>query len=162
MAALLPEAAVRLVLTKGAVCDPKATFAILQKSSISVMHWTEKSEFRGIDLHDSWVLSWSLIKNRLTFEIEASIWPDSPFYEPPLPDEYTCYKRAQLEFDGFQAVHGLKPMDQVNPGFDASGSRDFGNIDELEDTENGYRICGDFGSVHIVGGTMQFEVRASY
>ena len=40
------------------------------------------------------------------------------------------------------------------------GSRDYGNIDELEQTEKGYRISGDFGSVTIEGGTMSFTVEA--
>ena len=125
------------------------------------MRWTEKSEFQGIDLHDSCVLSWSVDQNRLTFEIEASIWPDSTYYEPPLPDEHTCYRRAQLVFEGFQAIDGLKCMEQTNSSIDPDGSRDFGNIDELEDTENGYRVCGEFGSVEIIGGTMQFKIETS-
>lgn len=141
--------------------DPQQPVKTYRENPISTMRWTEKSEFEGIDLNDSFVLSWSVGEGRLTFEIEASIWPDSPFYDPPLPGEHTCYKRAQLEFDGFQAIDGFKPIERTESSVDPDGSRDFGNIDELEDTKNGFRICGDFGSVEIVGGAMKFTINTS-
>ena len=130
------------------------------KSPISKMRWTEKPEFLGIDLNDSFVLSWGIADERLVFELEASIWPDSQYYEAPLPENYTCYRRAQLAFAGFKDVDGLKSMEQTNSSIDPDGSRDYGNIDELEQTEKGYRISGDFGSVAIEGGTMSFTVEA--
>lgn len=101
-------------------------------------------------------MSWSLSEKCLIFELEASVWPDSIYYEPPLKGEYTCYKRSQLVFEGFEAIDGLKPMERVRSSVDANDSRDFGNIDDLEDTNDGYLICGDFGLVVVTGGTMQF------
>ena len=47
--------------------------------------------FKGIDLNDSFVLSWYQGTNELTFELEASIWPESTYYEKPKPNEHTCY-----------------------------------------------------------------------
>ena len=60
------------------------------------MNWKEMEIFKGIDLNDSFVLSWKYINDTLTFDIEASIWPESPFYEKPVGDDYTCYKNAFL------------------------------------------------------------------
>jgi hypothetical protein len=122
------------------------------------LNLTQSSELLGIDLQDSFVLSWSVENDWLTFEVEASIWPDSPHYEPPLPDEYTCYKRATLTFHGFDSIEGLKHMEDVRFSVDPDGSRDFGNIDVLEAQGNGYRVVGDFGDVTVSGGLMQFAV----
>ncbi len=119
---------------------------------------TQAIELLGINLQDSFVLSWSVENDRLTFEVEASIWPDSPHYEPPLPDKFTCYKHATLVFHGFDSIDGLKNMEDVKYSIDLNGSRDFGNIDVLEVQEDGYRVVGDFGDVTVSGGVMRFAV----
>lgn len=122
------------------------------------MNWTDRPEFRGIDLNDSFVLAWELNSDRLAFDLEASIWPESPHYERPKPNEHTCYRRAQLIFEGFISVNGLKNMDQVEGHIDPDGTMDFDCIEELDETESGFRITGEFGSVAISGGTMDFVI----
>lgn len=122
------------------------------------MNLTKTAELLGIDLQDSCVLSWSVENGRLTFRVEASIWPDSPHYQPPLADEYTCYKPATLVFYGFDSIEGLKHMGDVRFSVDADGSRDYGNIDVLEAQGNSYRVVGDFGDVTVSGGLMKFTV----
>ena len=122
------------------------------------MDWAKNPIFRGIDLTDSFVLAWQLDGDRLAFDLEASIWPESPHYERPKPNEYTCYKRAQLVFKGFTAVSGLKDMDQVKGHIDPDGTKDFDCIEELNETESGFRITGEFGSVAISGGTINFAI----
>ncbi len=46
--------------------------------------WREMREFQWIDLEDSWVLGWTLdpTARRLTFQLEASLWPGHPAMLP--------------------------------------------------------------------------------
>jgi hypothetical protein len=122
------------------------------------MEWSKIDIFRGIDLTDSFVLSWSHDGNELTFELEASIWPDSEYYSKPQNGEYTCYRKAALKFTGVQSINGLKSINLVPSTIDPDGSTDYGNIDALSQTETGFYLSGDFGSVNIVGGELCFEV----
>ena len=117
--------------------------------------------FKGIDLSDSFVISWSQKKNDLIFNIEASIWPDSKYYEEPKTDEYTCYRPAQLTFTNTKKITGLLKMKQVAPSTDANGEKDYGNIDTLEIINGNYLIIGDFGQVSISGGELQFEIQST-
>jgi hypothetical protein len=122
------------------------------------MEWSKIDIFRGIDLTDSFVLSWSHDGNELTFELEASIWPDSEYYSKPQNGEYTCYRKAALKFTGVQSINGLKSINLVPSTTDPDGSTDYGNIEALSQTETGFNLSGDFGSVNIVGGELCFEV----
>ncbi len=115
--------------------------------------------FKGIDLNDSFVLSWHQGENELTFGLEASIWPESRYYEKPKPNEYTCYKPAILLFKNFKELNGLLELNQVKVVTDASGEKDYGNIDNLEENNNGFLVEGDFGSVSITGGEISFEIK---
>lgn len=115
--------------------------------------------FKGIDLNDSFVLSWRRGTNELAFEVEASIWPESEYYEKPKKDDYTCYKPARLLFANVKEVNGLFEMDQVKSSTDATGEKDYGNIEALQESNNGFVIEGDFGSVSIVGGVINFEIK---
>ena len=115
--------------------------------------------FKGIDLNDSFVMSWNRGTNDLAFEVEASIWPGSEYYEKPKNGEYTCYKPARLLFTNVKEVHGLLEIHQVKPSTDATGEKDYGNIDALQENINGFVIEGDFGSVSIVGGVISFEIK---
>ena len=115
--------------------------------------------FKGIDLNDSFVLSWSRGTIELAFEVEASIWPESEYYENPNNDEYTCYKPARLLFKNVKEVNGLLEMGQVTPSSDATGEKDYGNVNVLRDNSEGFVIEGDFGSVSIVGGEMYFKIK---
>jgi len=123
------------------------------------MNWNEMDIFKGIDLNDSFILSWHLSANDLVFEIEASIWPESKYYEKPKKDEYTCYKPAVLEFKNIKEIKGLREMSQVTASTDASGEKDYGNIETFKKSNEGFHLEGDFGSVSISGGEMSFEVK---
>ena len=115
-------------------------------------------EFEGIDLNDSFVLSWEQIGNHIIFNLEASIWPESKHYSMPKPDEYTCYKPARLVFGGVSDVSGLSAMENTRSTFDPDNEVDYGNIDDLVKTSEGFLVYGDFGEVVITGGSMRFEI----
>ena len=123
------------------------------------MNWTELEIFEGIDINDSFVLSWRVNGNELVFEIEASIWPKSIYYEKPIKSEYTCYKPAIIKFSNIQDIKGLKEMSQVSPLTDSLGEKDYDSIDTLEITNEGFFLEGSFGSVSLLGGDMSFEVK---
>ena len=114
--------------------------------------------FNGVDLNDSFVLSWQESVDSLVFNLEASLWPESDHYSAPSKGEWTCYKPATLTFKGVSEVQGLKLMRDTPRSTDANEEVDFGNIDGLEQLETGFRIEGDFGEVAISGGRIQFEV----
>ena len=122
------------------------------------MDWTELSEFKGIDLNDSFVLSWYQTSDKVEIRLEASIWPQSAYYIKPKSDEHTCYRRATLTILGAVKVTGLLPMDTVEPTIDPDGTEDYGNIDSLLKISNGYSITGEFGLVQISGGKLEFKI----
>ena len=122
--------------------------------------WEQMELFKGIDLHDSFVLSWSFNKVEISFELEVSIWPESTYYSKPKEDDYTCYKPGLLKFRGFENTRGILSMSEVKPSKDADGSIDFGNIEYFSKTNNQFEIHGDFGKVVISGGEFSFDISA--
>lgn len=122
------------------------------------MEWAKVEIFRGVDLNDSFVLDWCYENDHLSIELEASIWPESIYYSKPKKNEYTCYRKATLKFVGVKEVSGLKPKELVQSTRDPNGSIDYGNIDVLNVTDGSFILVGDFGSVNIKGGVLQFEV----
>ncbi|WP_083607995.1 hypothetical protein [Teredinibacter haidensis] len=122
------------------------------------MEWSQIEIFKGIDLNDSFVLSWYYEADNVSFELDASIWPESEYYSTPKKNEYTCYRKATLEFVGVKKVSGLKLRELVQPTTDPDGSVDYGKIDELNVADDSFLVVGDFGKVNIQGGELRFEV----
>ncbi|MFV0595024.1 hypothetical protein [Shewanella sp.] len=122
------------------------------------MDWYQVEAFKGIDLTDSFVLDWSYENDRLRFELEVSIWPESKYYAEPKLNEYTCYRKATLQFINAISVSGLKPKPAVMSSIDPDGSIDYGNIDIFQVFDGGFELKGNFGSVKIFGGELLFEI----
>lgn len=117
---------------------------------MATVHWREMATFTGVDLGDSFVLSWTLTTSAFVIEREISLWPGHPAYEPPRPDEYTCYKRGQLIFPNARNVLGLRKPSEAQATYDPDGSIDSGNIDALAEESPGHFIVhGEFGNVHV-------------
>lgn len=55
-------------------------------------------------------------------------------------------------------MHGLKLIESAPSTIDPDGSIDYGNIETLCQTEIGFNLSGDFGTVNIIGGELNFEV----
>ena len=114
--------------------------------------WREMGAFDGVDLEDTFVLGWSLNVEAgwFGFDVEASLWPGHPAYEPPRPNEWTCYERAVLAFEGVLELHGLPDAADVRTTTDADGSRDYGTFDALwRDDEGRWHVAGDSGEVVV-------------
>lgn len=122
------------------------------------MEWSQLEIFKGIDLNDSFVLNWSQENDHLSFELEASIWPESEHYIPPKKDEHTCYRKATLEFVAVTNISGLPPKESVQSSTDPDGTVDYGSIDDLKALDGSFLVVGDFGSVTIQGGDLRFEI----
>jgi len=122
------------------------------------MDWNQLEIFKGIDLNDSFVLNWTCEDGQLSFDLEASIWPESKYYAAPKANEYTCYRKAKITITGIESIDGLSSMDSVIATTDPDGSKDYGNIEILTKTVNGFELVGDFGKVEINGGELRFEV----
>jgi hypothetical protein len=114
--------------------------------------------FKGIDFNDSFVLGWSSNETEITFKIEASIWPDSPHYLNPKPDENTCYRRCEIKFTGFTSYSGLAKQSRVKPNKDIDGTFDYGNIDSLIKTNQGFKVVGEFGNLEVINGKIQLKI----
>ncbi|PAV26323.1 hypothetical protein CF392_06395 [Tamilnaduibacter salinus] len=121
------------------------------------MDWTEFELFNGIDLNDSFVLGWQAEDQRLSFDLELSIWPASEYYTSAKEGEYTCYRKAVLIFDQIEGYQGLLSIDEAPRSTDASGEIDYGNIDQLFVRGNQYIVEGDFGRVEVQGGDLRLE-----
>ncbi len=122
------------------------------------MNWTEFEIFKGVDLQDSFVLGWSNTDSRLEFQLEASIWPESEFYTNPKSGEHTCYRPATIAFVNTSSVQGLAQIGSVKYSTDPDGSKDYGNIESLSKTPEGFIVSGEFGNVSIKGGTLEFSI----
>ncbi len=116
--------------------------------------------FEGVLITDTFVLGWYREADRLVFDVEASLWPGHPAYEPPRPGEWACYKLARIVFDGVRVVEGLSDMERVKSHIDPDGSRDYGSFDELVAEPGGYHVAGEFGVVRILAGSARLEVGA--
>ncbi len=122
------------------------------------MDLTQIKLFEGIDLNDSFVLNWKCEGDRLSFDLDASIWPESEHYTKPNEGEYTCYRKATLEFIGANKISGLISIESAPSTIEADGSKDYGNIDSLQKSGDSFELTGGFGTVHILGGELRFEV----
>ncbi len=113
---------------------------------------------QGIDLTDSWVLGWKQSDGALEFSVEFSIWPGSSFYQPPKKNEWTCYRRGLLRFEGVTAIDGLKKEESVRSTTDSDGSTDYGNIESFKEGPDRVRLSGDFGEVLVGCSSWKVEI----
>lgn len=113
--------------------------------------------FKCIDLTDSFVLSWNANETEIIFKIEASLWPESPYYLQPKSNEYTCYRKCEIKFTGFTSYSGLIEQSLITPTIDTDGSLDYGNIDSLTKTNQGFKVMGEFGKLEIINGKVQVQ-----
>ena len=81
--------------------------------------------------------------------MEFALLPTSLFYQQPREGERTCFRRGILVFDRVSSVEGLKREEDVPGTTDASGERDYGNIDTFEEEEGEVRFSGEFGEVTV-------------
>jgi hypothetical protein len=115
----------------------------------------------GVDLSDSFVLTWTVDSDQLLFQLDASLWPENPNYEQPKPGEHTCYKPATLAFLGVVRLSLPDPIqasaayDSVEHGYDTIDFISYSREDRL------WRV--EVGCLHFSFGCsgMRFDVSAA-
>lgn len=85
----------------------------------------------------------------LIFLIEASLWPGHPHYEAPKPDEWTCYKQAELIFSAASVMGCLPSPTTVQANVDSDVSPDFGSFDRLDLEDGRYYLVTAFADLII-------------
>lgn len=110
--------------------------------------YTDIEVLSGIFLEESWVLGITAVPAKLSFHLDAVLTPDHPEYHPPAPGEQYCYRDGVLEFRGVSRL--VWSVSVIRPAVDASGERDFGNIDSFEWDDAGAVLEGSWGSIEVI------------
>lgn len=124
------------------------------------LDWRDLPELAGVDLEDSWVLGWrhDPAAGRMTIRLDASLWPGHPAYAAPAPGEHTCYRPAELTFEGVRSVAGLREQADVPGHRDPDGSQDYGSIDGLDRTGEAFRLAGEMGDVTFTAAALRLDL----
>lgn len=113
-------------------------------------NWIDIPIFAGIDLPDSYILSWRQEDDRMSFEMLFVLTIDHALYKHPNEDEWACYRSGRLSFQNVTQCTGLPDMKLVMPATDAEGHKDYGCMDTFVETSAGqYELSGDFGAATI-------------
>lgn len=110
--------------------------------------WKQLREFAGVDLLQSFILSWHVESETLMVDIDVLLLPDHPFYEKPRPAERVCIRPAIIEFPycdllQHESSATTTPLETVE-------TLQLGAIKGLRRIADGrYEISGDFGTVFI-------------
>lgn len=110
--------------------------------------WRNLREFAGVDLTESFVLSWSAEAETLLIDADVLLTPEHTFYEQPRPAEKVCIRPAIIEFPYCQLLR----LNQGEAGSVAEVAATIGHgaIKGLRRLGDGrYEIQGDFGTVSI-------------
>lgn len=110
--------------------------------------WRQLREFAGVDLAQSFILSWSVRAGTLLIDIDLFLCPKHPFYERPRPAEKVCIRPARIEFRNCESlVHGNEADGGVA---DVAAGIPPGAVADLQIVAEGhYELRGEFGNVSI-------------
>jgi hypothetical protein len=112
--------------------------------------------FENIFLEDSFVLDIKITPLILLIDVEIVLTSNHILYQKPLPNEFHCYRKAQISFSN---VKSIKWTDKIkSPNKDLSGEVDFGNIDEFFLADEIYKIFGELGDIEIVSDSPKLEI----
>lgn len=118
------------------------------------MRYFEIFSLSNIYLEDSFVLSISETSESLIFELEAVLTERHPQYEEPKEDEQYCYRKASLRFFNVCSIDWIdKRLMQYK---DRADKIDYGNIDGITIDDGSYKLWGDWGTVIVREGEMEF------
>jgi hypothetical protein len=104
--------------------------------------------FQDVYLEDSYVLAIDVTDDRATFGLEVVLRESHPQYTAPRTGEQYCYRPGMLVFPRVRRTEWIEK--RLVPSTDASGSIDYGNIDELMEMSPGiFRLAGDWGGLVV-------------
>ena len=111
--------------------------------------WTQLPQFDAIDLSESYVLGWLATPTELVFDLDVALTPEHPRYQPPRSGDRGFWLRGSLHFPRASDIRGLAEQSGVPGATDATGARDYGNVDELSWTDDEAHVSGEFGDVTL-------------
>jgi hypothetical protein len=112
--------------------------------------WRELREFRGVDLDESFVLSWRIEGGSLRLDVDLCLLPQHPFYETPRPSRRACYHAGIVEFPACSALDARNRDGAARPPSQVANELGLGRITGLKRTSDGvYEIHGAFGEVEV-------------
>lgn len=112
--------------------------------------WRQLREFRGVDLGESFVLSWRIEDGSLRLDVDLCLLPQHPFYEAPRPSQRACYHAATVEFPACTALGVRHRGGAGTPPSQVAKELGLGRIAGLRRTSDGvYEMRGAFGQVEI-------------
>jgi hypothetical protein len=122
-------------------------------------NWSALPAFFGLDLSESYILSWCRLEDSLRIEADLVITPDHPKFKAPPPHERACFSRGAVVFPNVRSIEGLRPMSEVRPAIDALGEKDYGHFDSLvEVTPGTFEVSADFGELTIESGPPNVDI----
>jgi hypothetical protein len=111
--------------------------------------WTQLREFAGVNIAQSFALSWQFDGESLLIDLDLFLTEDHPFYEKPRPAEKACFRPAFLEFPACTAILRPGTSKRAAPA-DTAENIDAGKILGLMRAGEGrYEIRGEFGTVMV-------------
>jgi hypothetical protein len=107
-------------------------------------------------LPDSWVLGIETDSTMVCFVLDAVLTPEhSRYYTPPKPGEQHAYTRLRWCLRGQVRWNAGPKLD--HPAIDASGEKDFGNIDAWFEEKGVEYLEGSWGSVRVADAVHSVE-----
>lgn len=110
-------------------------------------NYSDWTDFGQVYLEDSYVLDIKESGDDLAITMEIVLTEDHPKYQDPFENEVYCYAKAKILFPEMRSIRWIRRNRQ--PAIDASGDKDFGNIDSFVQENDSYRLSGDWGEVVV-------------
>lgn len=132
----------------------------MSESEATSNDWRELREFKGVDLSESFVLSWLLRGELLRLDIDLCLLPSHVFYESPRPAETACYRAAVLQFPACTAVRRQGDNGPATTAAEVAATLGHGKITYFRRVSDGrYEIHGRFGKVEIAADRPILNIR---
>ena len=115
--------------------------------SNDITDWKKLREFSGVDITQSFALSWHVESTALMVDLDLFLNKEHPFYEEPRPAEKACFRPAFLEFPDCTRACESGEVGESSVA-DAVKSFGAGKISGFRRTGDGqYEIRGEFGTI---------------
>jgi hypothetical protein len=108
-------------------------------------------------LEDSYVLDIRTTSTSVEFSLCVVLTEEHRLYRSPLPGEQYCYRSGLLCFSNVERVEWMEKS--IVPSTDATGTVDYGNIDEFYLSDGHYYLSGDWGRLEIKSSPPSLEVQ---
>lgn len=103
--------------------------------------------FDNLLLEDSFVVTIRASPARFELRVQLVLLPHHPAYHRPLAGQQHCYVFGTITFSRVTALTWTGQGGR--PAQDATGDLDWGGVDDLQATTDGWRLEGEWGVVTI-------------